>query len=119
MALLDVLLQATIEGKPLANEDIREEVDTFMFEGHDTTTAALSFTLYLIARHPKVQQKILNEIHEVYGEKKYKPFTLMNLNELKYLECVIKESLRLYPPVPLMGRQLTEDFKYSKIYKLE
>jgi len=44
MALLDVLLQSTIDGAPLSNDDIREEVDTFMFEGHDTTTSSIAFT---------------------------------------------------------------------------
>ncbi|XP_075162546.1 cytochrome P450 4d8-like [Haematobia irritans] len=112
-ALLDVLLQSTIDGQPLSNEDIREEVETFMFEGHDTTATALSFTLYLLARNPRVQQKLLAEIHQIYGNDLNQPFTLMNLNELKYMECVIKESLRLYPAIPLIGRYLKEDFKYT------
>lgn len=113
MALLDVLLQSTVDGKPLTDEDIREEVDTFMFEGHDTTTSALSFTLHLLSRHPRVQAKILQEIQQVYPDGDSIKFSLMNLNELKYLECAIKEALRLYPPVPLIGREIREDFKYG------
>ncbi|XP_034477492.1 cytochrome P450 4d2 [Drosophila innubila] len=109
MALLDVLLQSTIDGEPLSNEDIREEVDTFMFEGHDTTTSGISFCLYEISRHASVQQRLVNEIHEVLGDDKKRPVTLRDLNELKYLECVIKESLRMHPPVPIIGRNLTED----------
>ncbi|XP_073838101.1 cytochrome P450 4d8-like [Musca autumnalis] len=114
MALMDVLLQATtVDGKPLSNEDIREEVDTFMFEGHDTTTTALSFTLYLVSRHPDVQQRLLDEIYNVFGKNIVEPFTLPKLNELKYMECVIKESLRLYPPVPIIGREIAEDIHYT------
>lgn len=113
-ALLDVLLQSTIDGKPLSDEDIREEVDTFMFEGHDTTATSLSFTLYLLARNPRVQQKLLAEIQHVYGADGSVPFTLMNLNELKYMDCVIRESLRIYPAVPIVGREIKSDFKYSK-----
>ncbi|XP_061400141.1 cytochrome P450 4d8-like [Musca vetustissima] len=113
MALLDVLLQSSIEGEPLSNEDIREEVDTFMFEGHDTTATALSCTLYLLARHPEVQEKLLDEIHNVFGKDNLKPFSLMSLNELKYMECVIKESLRLFPPVPIIAREIKEDFRYK------
>ncbi|KAM8713349.1 hypothetical protein ACLKA7_013632 [Drosophila subpalustris] len=109
MALLDVLLQSTVDGQPLSNEDIREEVDTFMFEGHDTTTSAISYTLYLLARHPEIQARAFQEVREVIGDDKSKPITMRDLGELKYLECVIKESLRLYPPVPMIGRQLTED----------
>ncbi|XP_037819762.1 cytochrome P450 4d8 [Lucilia sericata] len=111
MALLDVLLQSTIDGKPLSDEDIREEVDTFMFEGHDTTASAISFTLYLLARYPQVQNKVVAEIHKVFGENSTKSITLQDLNEMKYMECVIKESLRLYPPIPIIGRQIMEDFK--------
>ncbi|XP_073841209.1 cytochrome P450 4d8-like [Musca autumnalis] len=114
MALLDVLLQSSIDGQPLTNEDIREEVDTFMFEGHDTTATALSCTLYLLARHPRVQRKLLQEIEDVLGKANNpKPMTLMNLNDLKYMECVIKESMRLLPPIPFIAREIKEDFKYK------
>ena len=109
MALLDVLLQSTINGAPLNNEDIREEVDTFMFEGHDTTTSGIAFALYLIARHPEVQQKLVDEITHVLGTDKNKPVGYRDLLELKYMEIVIKETLRLYPSVPVIGRQIMED----------
>ncbi|XP_005190958.2 cytochrome P450 4d8-like [Musca domestica] len=112
--LLDVLLQSTVEGQPLSDEDIREEVDTFMFEGHDTTASALSFLLHLLSRDERVQNKLLAEVREAYGYKEItEPFTLMNLNELKYLDCVIKEGLRLFPSVPIIGRSIKEDFKYK------
>lgn len=114
MALLDVLLQSSVDGQPLSNNDIREEVDTFMFEGHDTTTSAISYTLYLLARHPELQTRAFREIVDVIGADKSKPMTMRDLGELKYLECVIKESLRLYPPVPMIGRQLTEDVTLGK-----
>lgn len=117
MALLDVLLQSTIDGKPLSNEDIREEVDTFMFEGHDTTTSAISYTLYLLARHPDIQERAFKEIRDVIGDDKTKAISMRDLSELKYLECVIKESLRLYPPVPMIGRHLDEDFVLGMSWK--
>ncbi|KAH8304710.1 hypothetical protein KR044_005888 [Drosophila immigrans] len=109
MALLDVLLQATINGEPLSNEDIREEVDTFMFEGHDTTTSGISFCLYEISRHAAVQQRLMHEIDAVLGQDKQQAATLRDLNELKFMECVIKESLRLHPPVPFIGRHFKDD----------
>ncbi|XP_017064680.1 probable cytochrome P450 4d14 [Drosophila eugracilis] len=109
MALLDVLLQSTIDGAPLSNEDIREEVDTFMFEGHDTTTSSIAFTCYLLARHPEVQARVFQEVCDVLGDDKSAPVNMQLLGELKYLECVIKESLRLYPSVPLIGRHITHD----------
>ncbi|KAH8416603.1 hypothetical protein KR222_010998 [Zaprionus bogoriensis] len=109
MAMLDVLLQATVDGEPLSDEDIREEVDTFMFEGHDTTTSGITFCLYEISRHPCVQQCLLEEIHKVLGQNSDRAVTLRDLSELKYLECVVKESLRLHPPVPIIGRSLKQD----------
>lgn len=114
MAFLDVLLQSTVDGKPLSNQDIREEVDTFMFEGHDTTTSGISYTCYLLSRHPEVQQKVFQELRDVIGEDKDAPVTMQQLQDLKYLDCVIKESLRMYPPVPLIGRITEQDVKLSK-----
>lgn len=100
-ALLDILLQSTVDGKSLSNEDIREEVDTFMFEvimdkkknfiltlsiftpkGHDTTTSGICFTLYLISRHPNVQDKLFTEVQEVF-ENKNEPATYRWLKHLQ------------------------------------
>ncbi|XP_075157457.1 putative cytochrome P450 4d14 [Haematobia irritans] len=114
MAFLDVLLQSTVGGKPLTDKDIREEVDTFMFEGHDTTTSAISHTLYLLSRHPEAQQKVFAEILQVIGEDKNKPVTMRELQDLKYLDAVIKEGLRLYPSVPVIGRVTEEDVEIDK-----
>lgn len=114
MALLDVLLQSTIDGKPLTNADIREEVDTFMFEGHDTTTSGMSFALYCIAKYPEVQRKVIKEIYDVIGEDNTTPVTLQMLNELHYLDIVLKEVLRMFPSAPIIGRMIEEDFTIGR-----
>lgn len=67
MTLLDVLLKSTINGHPLSNEDIAEEVDTFMFGGHDTVTSATCFTLYFLSQNGEVQQKVYEEVMIVVG----------------------------------------------------
>uniref|UniRef100_A0A1A9UU75 Cytochrome P450 n=1 Tax=Glossina austeni TaxID=7395 RepID=A0A1A9UU75_GLOAU len=115
VAFLDLLLQSTIDGKPLSNEDIREEVDTFMFEGHDTTTSGLAHTLYRLARHPHAQQKAYEEVQQVLNKSKTEPITMKDLQNLKYLECVIKEALRLHPSVPLITRVSEEEFKIGNL----
>uniref|UniRef100_G3TJ61 Cytochrome P450 4V2 n=1 Tax=Loxodonta africana TaxID=9785 RepID=G3TJ61_LOXAF len=118
-AFLDLLLNAAgDDGNKLSRENIREEVDTFMFEGHDTTAAAINWSLYLLGSYPEVQKKVDMELDEVFG-KSEGPATLEDLKKLRYLECVIKESLRLFPPVPLFARTLNEDcevagYKISK-----
>lgn len=108
MALLDVLLQSTIDGVYLSNDDIQEEVDTFMFEGHDTTTSAICSALFLLSRHKDIQDKLFAEVRQVYNLNK-DTVTYQQLQELKYTELVIKEAMRLYPPVPIIGRRLEED----------
>ncbi|XP_052865269.1 cytochrome P450 4d1-like [Anopheles cruzii] len=109
MAFLDLLLQATVDGRPLTDLEIREEVDTFMFEGHDTTTTAISFLLYSLANNPTVQQKVYDEVLSVVGEDRSRPVTMSMLNDMHYLDLVIKETLRLYPSVPMFGRKMLEN----------
>ena len=74
----------------------------------DTTSASLAWSLLLIALHPAVQARLHDEIDRVLGRTPT-ALTLDDLRPLEYLECVIKESLRLRPSVPSISRELTED----------
>uniref|UniRef100_T1HL42 Uncharacterized protein n=1 Tax=Rhodnius prolixus TaxID=13249 RepID=T1HL42_RHOPR len=110
-AFLDSLLELDLKYPNLFTDvDIREEVDTFMFEGHDTTSVALTFALYMLGCHPGIQEKTFKEQYAIFGESD-RAVTSTDLHEMHYLEMVIKETLRLYPSVPYISRLLTEDLK--------
>lgn len=87
------------------HKGICEEVDTLTFEGFDSTSTAIIFTLFLLGQHQDVQQKVHEEITVVMKD----DMTLLDCSNFKYLERVIKESLRLYPPVPYISRVVTEE----------
>ncbi|GBP28173.1 Cytochrome P450 4C1 [Eumeta japonica] len=106
LAMLDLLLQAERDGT-IDSKGIGEEVDTFMFEGHDTTATALTFMFMLLANHEDVQNKIFDECYSIFGGSS-RPATMNDLAQMKYLECCIKESLRLYPPVHFIMRKSTK-----------
>ncbi|XP_058127633.1 cytochrome P450 4c3-like [Anopheles ziemanni] len=107
LAFLDLLL----EGSGLSDLAIREEVDTFIIGGHDTTAAAMAWILYLLGADPAIQERAIAEIDAVMGGDRERRPTMAELNEMKYLECCIKEGLRLYPSIPVIGRRLTEDVR--------
>ncbi|KAJ3656953.1 hypothetical protein Zmor_015996 [Zophobas morio] len=113
MAFLDLLLKVSHDENLLKIDEIQEEVDTFMFEGHDTTASGISFILYCLADLPEEQEKVLQEQKELFGDDKNPRVTYSDLQDMKYLECVIKETFRLYPPVPVIGRLTTEDVKFD------
>ncbi|XP_031367763.1 cytochrome P450 4c3-like [Apis dorsata] len=102
-ALLDLLLELSKDGKVLTDDDIRDEVNTFMFAGHDTTATSVSWILYALGRHPQYQELIIEEYYETVGTKE---LTLDILSKLTWLEACIKESWRLYPVTPLIARQI-------------
>lgn len=86
------------------------------FQGHDTTTSGISFTIYQLALNPHVQDKIYEEIVAVLGKNhKSVELTYQLLQEFKYLEMAIKEGLRLFPSVPFIGRNLVEDIELDGI----
>lgn len=104
---LDILLGARDEsGIKLSDADLRAEVDTFMFEGHDTTTSGISWFLYCMALYPEHQQLCREEVRGILGDKD--SFQWDDLAKMTYLTMCMKECFRLYPPVPQVYRQLNK-----------
>ncbi|KAI2805260.1 Cytochrome P450 4V2 [Blomia tropicalis] len=110
-AFLDSLLITHLQNPNMFTlKDIEDEVNTFMFEGHDTTSVSLIFTLLLVAIDKRVQEKVFDELFGLLGDDPNRQITLEDCRQMKYLEMVIKESLRLYPSVPFIGRKITKEF---------
>ncbi|KAK4880257.1 hypothetical protein RN001_008403 [Aquatica leii] len=110
--LLDILLTSTVNEKYLTNEEIREEVDTFMFAGHDTVTSVVSFVLYSLSKHLPIQEKVFQELQDVVGNDN-KSLSYQDVQNLRYLDQVVKESMRMYPPVAFILRKLKEDAVFN------
>ncbi|GAB0089936.1 Cytochrome P450 [Sergentomyia squamirostris] len=107
-AMLDTLLWAQEQGF-IDLEGIREEVDTFTFEGHDTTASAITMILLSLAENQHVQEQVYGEISKITTDKEEKSLEIFDYTNMTYTDRVIKECLRLYPPVPYITRELTED----------
>ncbi|GBN56794.1 Cytochrome P450 4V2, partial [Araneus ventricosus] len=108
-ALMDLLLQKHFETQELSEEDIREEVDTFTAAGYETTATSIVWALYLIGLYPDVQAKLHEEIDQIFEKDTERHVTERDLQDLQYLDCVLKESNRLYSTVPIFVRQANED----------
>lgn len=83
-----------------------------MFEGHDTTAAASSFFLSLMGIHQDIQEKVVQELNDIFGDSD-RPATFQDTLEMKYLERCLMETLRLFPPVPIIARELKENLKLT------
>jgi len=93
------------DGKPYPDRWIRDIIINFMIAGRDTTATLLTWTTYLLASHPQILQEVIKEISPLKG----KTLTYHNISNLHYLENVLKESLRLYSPVPGVARFAEKD----------
>ncbi|KAH7981440.1 hypothetical protein HPB49_024037 [Dermacentor silvarum] len=101
LTFIDILLRYSIQvDSSLTDDDIREEVDTFMFEGHDTTAMGIAWSLYMIALHSDVQAKIQEELDCVLQEM----FTC----------SLLQESQRLFPSVPVIARSVAQNIKIGE-----
>ena len=104
-AFLDQMVYEQAEKKELTDDQIIGECNTILFAGHGTTTGTIAFCIYYLCRHPEVQERLYKEISENLGGK---DFDEIDVTSLSYLGMVIKETLRLQPPAPLIGRKLVE-----------
>ncbi|XP_070071597.1 probable cytochrome P450 316a1 isoform X2 [Drosophila takahashii] len=104
------LLQILLESKDpsLTVEEIYGELNTCNYLGYLLCSSALCFTLVTIARNPSVQQRCLEELKLAQIKDQG-----WNLEKLPYLEAVLQETMRLYPPQVIVGRQLKNDFPYT------
>ncbi|KAH0554766.1 cytochrome P450 4g15 [Cotesia glomerata] len=112
LAFLDLLMEAGQNGTVLTEQEVKEQVDTIMFEGHDTTAAGSSFFLSMMGCHPDIQEKVIQELDQIFGDSD-RPCTFQDTLEMKYLERCLMETLRLYPPVPVIARQIKTDLKLA------
>ncbi|GIY81414.1 cytochrome P450 4V2 [Caerostris darwini] len=117
-AFLELLLEQHLADPSFTEQDVKDEVETFMSAGHDTTAMALSWTLYCLGVHPEVQKLTFEEINYIFSDDPDRNVTREDLTRMKYMECVIKESLRLYPVGPFFTRECTETFEVlgHKVY---
>uniref|UniRef100_A0A8C6E808 Taurochenodeoxycholic 6 alpha-hydroxylase-like n=1 Tax=Moschus moschiferus TaxID=68415 RepID=A0A8C6E808_MOSMO len=108
---LDILLFARMEnGSSLSDKDLRAEVDTFMFEGHDTTASGISWILYALASHSEHQQRCRQEIQNLLRDDT--SITWDHLDQMPYTTMCIQEAMRLYPPVPVISRELSKPITF-------
>jgi cytochrome P450 len=104
------LLTQLIRNPDMSDELIRDQLLTLLIAGHDTSTALLSWVLYLLSQHPDIQTQAQDEVDAIAGRD---ALTSPLLNQLTYLDSAIKETLRLYPPIHVGNRLVVEDVEIS------
>jgi cytochrome P450 len=108
--VLSMLIQSRDEnGEQMTEEELVGQANILFFAGHETTANTLTWTIFLLTRHPEIYAKLMDEIDTLNGETP----TVDQLQKLEYLDRVIKESMRVLPPVPFLVRVAMEDTELS------
>lgn len=125
-SFLELILEMTNEGVKFSEQDCIDEVTTFLVgvsyfkahvlslrtylyvQGSDTTSTTLGFTLLALGMFSEIQDKIVAELDQVIGSST-RPICPEDLVQLKYMERVIKETMRLFPVSTVIARECTED----------
>ncbi|KAK5638543.1 hypothetical protein RI129_012838 [Pyrocoelia pectoralis] len=110
--LLQQLIELSEDGANFTDEELRMEVDTFMMAGSDTTASVSSYILMVLAMFQDVQEKVYEEVMDVLGPDR--PCNVKDLNQFVYLERVMRETMRLFPPGSVFGRNVTGDIQLEK-----
>ena len=100
-------------GEPMSRRQLRDEVITIFFAGHETTAQALTWTWFLLAQHPDVEEKLYEEVDRVLGGRTP---AVADLEQMPYTEMVVQESMRLYPPVWVYVRDSIDEDEIGGYY---
>ena len=100
--LVSLLLAQQGDDAPMSHQQLRDEVMSLLVGGHETSATTLAWTLYLIGKHKSVEQRLKSEIEA--GPGSALP-SVSSLQRMPYLNCVIEETMRLYPPVWFLMRR--------------
>lgn len=105
--LLGMLMAARDEetGEGMSDRQLRDEVMTIFLSGHETTAGALTWTFYLLGKHPNVLERLRGDLAQTLGDRAP---TVADLPSLPYLTMVLQESMRLYPPAWMITRRAKE-----------
>ena len=110
--LLSVFLQVRDdEGAGMTDRQLHDEIMTLFLAGHETTANVLSWTWFLLAQNPEVEEKLIGELRRVLGGRVPTP---ADLPQLVYTDMVLRESMRLYPPVWVIGRRALAPFRLGE-----
>ncbi|MEU1283361.1 cytochrome P450 [Kitasatospora sp. NPDC005856] len=109
--LLGLMLGAVrpSDGTRLDAENIRNQVITFLIAGHETTSGALSFALYYLAKNPTVLRQVQREVDELWGDQADPQPSYEDVGRLRHTRQVLNEALRLWPTAPAFSREARED----------
>ena len=102
--LLSLLLSARdeVDKSQMSDRQVRDEAMTLFLAGHETTALVLAWSWYLLSQYPEVADRLAGEVAAVLGERQA---TAEDCARLPYTEAVILESMRLYPPAYIIGRE--------------
>lgn len=109
--LIDQLLELHFTGK-LDEKIIRDQVETIVIAGNETTALSLAYIILLLAMYPDCQEKVFEELHSVFDSQD-EEMSYEHIQQLPYLDRVIKEGMRVLPVVPFMMRTATADTQIS------
>lgn len=106
--LLNMLLETRYEdtGEGMLVDQLIDEIKILFIAGHETTANALTFTFYLLAKHPEIQKKVFEEIVQIESEADN---IVERLQKMPYINAVLNESMRLYPPAWIVDRENISD----------
>jgi cytochrome P450 len=109
--LLDMLLETRYEdtGEAMSTQQLIDEIKILFIAGHETTANALTFMLHLLGNHPEIQQKVFDEIIKIKSET---ADVVEQLQKMTYINAVINEAMRLYPPAWITDRENIADDEF-------